>query len=235
MADIICVDCQRAVWECVCNEPEQIVPFETAPESCAKPTLFRGISLEERYWAKVDKRGPDECWPWTGRRNKQGYGGINLGIAGKQSPATHVALALDGRPRPGRLHALHSCDNPPCVNPAHLRWGTQVDNVADRVARGRGVREQIRGMRNGMNTEPGCRRPGEINPSHKLTSQEVLEIVADRRTQKQIACAYGVSSVTVWKIKSGRAWVHLTGLGDPKPAVPSKWRYRALPTQEVGQ
>lgn len=83
------------------------------------------------FWSKVDKREADECWPWLGTVNHRGYGRLS------NKPATHIALSLDGRPRPVGAMALHSCDNPPCCNPAHLRWGTAADNVADMVSRKR--------------------------------------------------------------------------------------------------
>lgn len=94
------------------------------------------IAQAERFWAKVDKRGPDECWPWLGARSK-GYGNIKWnGVSGIR--ATHASLELAGRPRPNPdLIACHSCDNPPCVNPAHLWWGTLKDNFHDALAKGR--------------------------------------------------------------------------------------------------
>ncbi|MGI4744934.1 MAG: hypothetical protein ACRYGI_11565 [Janthinobacterium lividum] len=87
-------------------------------------------AVAKSFYSKVDKRGPDECWPWKGA-NVNGYGTLS------DKRATHIALELSGHPRPGRLFALHSCDNPPCVNPAHLRWGTAADNSADCLSRGR--------------------------------------------------------------------------------------------------
>lgn len=72
-----------------------------------------------------------ECWTWrgvlTGSAGYGKYGGVY---------AHRIACEFWGRPEDEQL-ALHSCDNPPCVNPAHLSWGTIEDNVRQCVARGR--------------------------------------------------------------------------------------------------
>jgi hypothetical protein len=92
--------------------------------------------LAARFQAKVDRRGPDECWPWLGSTNR-GYGLISDGH--RQMRSTHVALDLDGRPVPKGMSAMHTCDNPPCVNPVHLLVATHLENMRDMFAKGRGV------------------------------------------------------------------------------------------------
>lgn len=98
----------------------------------------RPVPLAERFWAKVDKRGPDECWPWLGGTS-DGYGVIGVGRRAEGvKRATHIAWTLEhGVPLPDGMDALHKCDNPPCVNPKHLFPGTQADNVKDMLAKGR--------------------------------------------------------------------------------------------------
>lgn len=102
-------------------------------------TLTRSPEVLARFWAKVDKRGPDECWEWTAaRHDRGGYGLINIG--GRVARANRIALEQKlGRPLGPSMKARHSCDNPPCCNPAHLLEGTQADNVADMHSRGRRV------------------------------------------------------------------------------------------------
>lgn len=87
----------------------------------------------ERFWSKVNKT--DGCWIWTAYRDDKGYG--CFGFRGKVWKAHRVAYELATGPIPTGAHILHSCDNPSCVNPEHLRAGTHADNMRDKVARGR--------------------------------------------------------------------------------------------------
>lgn len=90
-----------------------------------------------RYWERVDRSaGEQGCWPWTGARTSKGYG--RLHARGHSVYASHVALTMAGRIRPDAdSQACHSCDNPPCVNPAHLWWGTHQENIEDATIKGR--------------------------------------------------------------------------------------------------
>jgi len=92
--------------------------------------MFDDVTVQ-KFWRNVSVCGPDECWEWKGSKSVGGYG-----VIGKRR-ATHVALFIDGKPRVDSLKALHSCDNPPCCNPNHLRWGTDKDNADDMVGRRR--------------------------------------------------------------------------------------------------
>ena len=94
-------------------------------------------TLAERMERKFTVDPVTGCWNWHGSMDTKGYGQIR--IAGKARIATHVALDLVGRPRPeDKRCALHHCDNPGCVNPNHLWWGTLKENTADMMAKGRG-------------------------------------------------------------------------------------------------
>lgn len=97
---------------------------------------------EVRFWAKVDKGGANGCWVWTAStfRNRNGYGKFNAGSShdGNRTVYAHRFSfeSVNGK-IPDGLDVLHSCDNPPCVNPDHLRLGTAADNAGDMVRRRR--------------------------------------------------------------------------------------------------
>jgi hypothetical protein len=94
--------------------------------------MARRRSLGERFWSRVDKSG--ECWLWTGSRNAAGYG--RTSVNDKTTAAHRVSLLLAGVDIAGKI-VRHICDNPPCVNPAHLRIGTQSENIVDMYQKGR--------------------------------------------------------------------------------------------------
>src|SRR5262245_419100 len=97
-----------------------------------KPGQRGTCSTECRFWVKVTKgKG---CWPWSGRMNEAGYG--YFWLDGKPELAHRVAFFLKhGRwPEPC---CLHTCDNPPCCNPAHFFEGTNLDNALDRTVKNR--------------------------------------------------------------------------------------------------
>jgi hypothetical protein len=107
----------------------------TAAERAAVARTFRwGGTQEERFWARVQKT--DTCWLWTGGLRRKGYGAA--WFEGRQRSAHQVAWIMANGPIPPGMHLLHTaCDNPRCVRPTHLKLGTNKENHAERVARGR--------------------------------------------------------------------------------------------------
>jgi hypothetical protein len=103
--------------------------------------------VAERFWSKVDRRGAEDCWPWTARRDGCGYGTFK--VDGKTVRASRQAWALTHGDLGAGQRVCHSCDNPPCCNPAHLWAGTQKDNVLDMVAKGRHWTQRGTVCRNG--------------------------------------------------------------------------------------
>ena len=90
---------------------------------------------EARFWSKVDKRSPSECWLWLAALTPGGYGRFSL--RGTLLTASRVAYKLSHGAVPDELDVLHSCDVRACCNPAHLRVGTAADNARDREGRNR--------------------------------------------------------------------------------------------------
>lgn len=115
------------------------VPGKSATKGCERGVVLRASDFDaERFRAQVDySGGPDACWPWTGHRDAAGYGKFQVGNRSRLTHRCAIALALGEVPR-GKI-VMHTCDNPSCCNPAHLRVGTQGDNMMDKVRKGRHV------------------------------------------------------------------------------------------------
>jgi len=164
-------------------------------------TTNRHLPPEERFWLMVDKRGPDDCWPWAGCRLRHGYGHFN--VNGRKTLAHRFSWSLVNGPIPdgNGWHGtcvLHRCDNPPCVNPAHLFLGTQADNIDDMIAKGRNGYTGQRGEKHGM---------------AKLTESQVIEIrrryAIGNISQEKLAFELGVSQTTIGSIVRRDKWTHV--------------------------
>lgn len=90
-------------------------------------------SVVERFWSHVDTTG--ECWEWTGERNENGYGRIN--VNGRRLSAHRLSAAIHFGMLDKRWQVLHRCDNRGCVRPDHLFLGDRTDNMRDMAAKGR--------------------------------------------------------------------------------------------------
>lgn len=100
--------------------------------------------LTARFEQNTQPEPNSGCLLWLGRVAKHnGYG--QLSVSNREEQAHRVAYRMTKGEIPTGLMVLHSCDQPSCVNPDHLRLGTQQDNMADRAQRNR----TARGMSNG--------------------------------------------------------------------------------------
>ncbi len=98
--------------------------------------------MEKRFWAAVLKT--NTCWLWQNVLDKDGYGKINYpGPKAGYERAHRYSWELHYGSIPEGMQVLHNCDNPLCVNPGHLFLGTNVDNAADRVSKGRNRKPSI--------------------------------------------------------------------------------------------
>lgn len=166
--------------------------------------MYNITPLEDRFWSKVNTRGDDECWPWMGHLNNKGYGMIRLGSANRGKVLAHrLSYELAKGKIPEGSVIMHMCDNPACVNPAHLSVGTQKQNMLDKVAKGR--------------DRNGSRRGSQIGTS-VLTDEQVASIreryIAGIK-MNDILSEFGVSRPTVKRIISGKTWAHLFGVMGP--------------------
>lgn len=146
--------------------------------------------IVDRFMAKVVKT--DGCWNWSARKTPQGYGRISVGNVNKL--AHRVAFELMVGPI-GELHVLHRCDNPSCVNPKHLWLGTNTENIADKVAKGR-VPSFV----------------GSANPRSKLNDADVIAIrhaAASGVVQAELATQFGVTQAQISSIVRRKAWRHI--------------------------
>ena len=145
--------------------------------------------LADRYWRHVIKT--DDCWQWTGRVDKDGYGKLKFDY--KQLKANRVSWELHFGPIPPGAWVLHTCDNPPCTRPDHLFLGTHADNMKDRHAKRRDA-------------------SGSGHGRAKLTESDIPPIraaLAAGESMTSIGKRYGVNSGTIFFIAAGKHWQHV--------------------------
>jgi hypothetical protein len=148
------------------------------------------------------------CLLWTGTRNRDGYGQTE--IRRKVFGVHRLAWAAVHGEVPVGLCVMHRCDTPACVNVDHLSLGTQQENTADRVAKGRSAF----GLRNGAHTMPKRRSRclGEKHPMATLTEHVVRQIRAAMDAgalQREVAVRFGVSQSQVGRIQHRTSWSHI--------------------------
>lgn len=152
-------------------------------------------TLEERFWAKVEKRGPDDCWIFKGKGRYPGdYGLLKFNSA--RLSAHRVSWEIANNMKiPDGLIILHKCDNPPCVNPAHLATGTRKQNAVDMVLKGRNHTSL-----------------GEANPNSLLRESEVLkvrELYKLGMNYKALAAKFNVPYMCIYYIVRRKTWKHI--------------------------
>lgn len=152
-----------------------------------KKTLY---CSESCYFAAKHKVCENGCWEWLGALDPNGYGeaAFNRRIEGSHRFSWRIH---NGQEVPEGLDILHSCDNPPCVNPAHLHPGIHAENMAEMVDRERQAR-------------------GETSGNHVLTEEEVIAIYLSTKSNRALAREYDVCRSHISRIRSDFFWSHLT-------------------------
>lgn len=187
-----------------CDNPRCVNPdhlFLCEPKKFfSKPRKHK--SLKERFLKKVGPPDANGCWNWLAGMNTNGYG-----VMGKLGH--RVAWELFNGPIPVNMCVLHHCDNPRCVNPAHLFIGTQNDNMQDMIKKGRGAT----GDRHGSHIHPERVRRGELNGNAKLTEKTIRDIRLryTRRvaTAASLAAEYDIALSTTYRIIRRQSWKHI--------------------------
>lgn len=176
--------------------------IETAGGVFSAPARHTGVypmhspEVSTRFWAKVDRDGPvpghrpelGPCWVWTAGKFRKGYGQFQLN--GRPHHASRVALEIASGPIPVGKCALHRCDNPPCVNPAHLWLGTHTDNMRDAAEKRRLV-------------------TGERHHNARLTASHAVAIRSAHRagcSLRMLSFQFGVGTTAISDVVHHRTW-----------------------------
>ena len=163
--------------------------MESTHNSHALLDLAEAVSIT-RFWRNVQVGDLKSCWPWVGYTNKDGYGEFHF--RGEMRGAHELALSFTtGEIKHSGMDTCHSCDNPPCCNPSHLRFDTRMSNVREMHERGR------------------------ARIGNKRLTPEMVKLIRERRAcgapQKSLAAQYGISEAYVSTIVRGLAWPDAPG------------------------
>lgn len=157
------------------------------------PAVGKHGTIEQRFWKKVEKRAPNECWP--AKANWKRYGNMRVPGVGKCVGLHRVAHMLFIGPIPPGALVMHACDNPKCCNPAHLGIGTHLDNQRDMIAKGRKITKGSR---------------GEDSYKAKLSEEDVRYIKSHPEiSNTDLGEKFGVVPNTIRAIRIGRSWGHV--------------------------
>lgn len=161
-----------------CGDPSCVNPGHMAPGMRSAPTAYKART-RDRIMGKTTRDG--DCLLYGGYLTPAGYGLVT--VSGKTVSAHRAIYSLCNGPIPSGACVMHTCDKPACVNPAHLVLGTQLDNMRDRMIKGRYARAAV-----------------------KLTFDQVKEIRASTESTASLAKKFDVRNYTVACIRKGITW-----------------------------
>jgi hypothetical protein len=156
--------------------------------------------LAARFWPKVQTSEVEDCWPWSGATNQDGYGVFHIGKraltpVGNRAAGAHRMAWWLTHGDPGEKWVLHRCDNPPCCNPAHLYLGDHEQNIRDMVQRGRLV--TIRGEKHAN---------AKLNDERVRITRRWSEM---GKSLYPLAKRWGVTPTILYRVARGEAWLHV--------------------------
>lgn len=147
------------------------------------------VLIAERFMAKV--RRTDSCWIWSAAKYWSGYGAFRY--FNRIIPAHRASYQIHTGKIPDGFVVMHRCDNKSCVNPAHLKIGTQMENIRDKMTKGR----QLRGEKHGR----ALLEEKDVRQIHSLRRKNM--------TMEKIGSIFGIGSSHVSQILSRRMWGHV--------------------------
>jgi hypothetical protein len=154
----------------------------------------------ERLAKFTERKGPDECWRWTGFIDPQyGYGRVKICVekVHKTRQAHRLVYEIHKGPIPIGYDVAHSCHHRWCVNPNHLAAATRLENINQTIA---------------VNGHVQTWHYGTDSPHTKLTIRQVRAIRAFKGRAVDIAAKYGISTSTVNRIRRGQSWKRDNGI-----------------------
>ncbi len=165
------------------------------------------ILNDKEFWSKVDKSGgANACWPYTGTVDRYGYGVVQRrklqchGLPRHLVSSRYAYMCYHKTPLKKEEHVLHSCDNPACCNPAHLRIGNHIDNMRDKNTRGRNVSPAQAGF-----SQKGASNFGSAESRKKALTLRA-EFQGGNTDVPALAAKYGYTNRTVRNICRGKTW-----------------------------
>jgi hypothetical protein len=149
------------------------------------------LDSKEKFWKKTDKRSDNECWVFLGAKDKDGYGQFWDGDNKIMTRAHVFSAKIHLGNKPNNMCVCHKCDNPICVNPNHLFFGTALDNQNDKMTKNRHAK-------------------GESQGHSKLTNEQIAEIRLRANDNYKVLCEeFNIVPSTVYRIWHKESWKHL--------------------------